>query len=191
MRLRRPSSLGRFWLWASIGVLAMFGTFSPAGAIVWPVIGVGIGLLATRTVTRNRAVIAVVAGLAGLGLAAGLHSAWPLVAGLVAALALPLLHTRRDAVVLVSALAVSLVVLLGLRSANDVIAVALAPALVILAALAAGRPQREAAGAITGAGLALFVVGAPAAGIPLTIAGAVLMLALGMRRRRLAAVTTT
>jgi hypothetical protein len=186
MTLSRPSSLSRFWLWASIGVLAMFGTFSPVGAIVWPAIGLGIGLLATRTVTRNRTILAVVAGLAGLGLAAATGSAWPLVAGLVTALALPLLHTRRDAVVLIGALAISLVVLLALRSANDAIAIAIAPALVILAALAAGRPQREAAGAITGAGLALFVVGAPAAGIPLTLVGAVLMLALGMRRRRLA-----
>ena len=76
--------------------------------------------------------------------------------------------------------------LLALRAADDVIAVALAPALIILAALTAGRPQREAAGAITGAGLALFVVGAPQAGIPLTLAGAFLMLALGLRRRRLA-----
>ena len=58
----------------------------------------------------------------------------------------------------------------------------------MLAALAAGRPQREAAGAITGAGLALFAVGAPVPGIALTLAGAMLMLALGMRRRRLAAI---
>jgi hypothetical protein len=186
MTVPRPNSLGRFWLWASIGVLAMFGTFSPAGAIVWPAIGVGIGLLAARTVTRNRTILAVAAALAGLGLAAATSSAWPLVAGLVAALALPLLHTRRDAIILVGSLAVALVVLLALRSANEVIAVALAPALVIMAALATGKRQREAAGAITGAGLALFVFGAPAAGIPLTLAGAVLMLVLGMRRRRLA-----
>ena len=63
----------------------------------------------------------------------------------------------------------------------------LAPVLVIVAALVAGRPQREAAGALTGAGLALFAFGALAAGISLTLAGAVLMLALGLRRRRLAA----
>ena len=104
----------------------------------------------------------------------------------MAALALPLLHTRRDAIVLVGALALALAALLSLRAVDDMLAVALAPAFVILAALAAGRPQREAAGAITGAGLALFVVGATGAGIPLTLAGAVLMLALGMRRRRLA-----
>jgi hypothetical protein len=186
MTLLRPSSLGRFWLWASIGVLAMFGTFSPAGAIVWPAIGVGIGLLAAHTVTRNRTILAVAAGLAGLGLAVAAGSAWPLVAGLVGALAVPLLRTRRDAIILAGALALAVVVLLALRSADDVVAVALAPALVILAALAAGRRQREAAGAITGAGLALFVFGAPAAGIPLTLAGAVLMLVLGMRGRRLA-----
>ena len=186
MTLRRPSSLGRFWLWASVGVLAMFGTFSSAGAVAWPLIGVGIGLLATRTVTRNRAILAVAAAGSGLALAAALASAWPLVAGLVAALALPLLHTRRDAIVLVGALALALAALLSLRAVDDMLAVALAPAFVILAALAAGRPQREAAGAITGAGLALFVVGATGAGIPLTLAGAVLMLALGMRRRRLA-----
>ncbi|MDX6541243.1 MAG: hypothetical protein QOI71_2853 [Gaiellales bacterium] len=186
MTVPRPSSLGRFWLWASIGVLAMFGTFSSAGGIVWPVIGVGIGLLATRAVTRNRTILAVVVGLAGLGLAIAMGSAWPLGVGLVGSLAMPLLHARRDAVILAGALAISLAALLAVSSASNVVAVALAPALVILAALAAGRPQREAAGAITGAGLALFVVGAPAAGIPLTLAGAVLMLALGMRRRRLA-----
>ncbi|HEY3614470.1 MAG TPA: hypothetical protein VGK92_12225 [Gaiellales bacterium] len=186
MSLRSPSSLGRFWLWASVGVLAMFGTFSAAGAIVWPAVGVGIGLLATRSITRNRTILAVAGGIAGLGLAAATHSAWPLVAGLVASLALPLLHTLRDAAVLVGALAIALVILLGLREINDVVAIALAPALVIIAALATGRPQREAAGAITGAGLTLFVVGAPAAGLPLTLAGAVLMLMLGMRRRRLA-----
>jgi hypothetical protein len=186
MTLRAPSSLGRFWLWAVIGVLVMFGTFSSAGAIVWPAIGVGIGLLATRAVTRTRTGLAIAGGVAGLGLAAATHSAWPLVAGMVAALALPLLHTRRDAALLVGALALALVVLLGLREVNTVVAIALAPALVIIAALAAGRPQREAAGAITGAGLALLVVGAPAAGLPLTLAGAVLMLMLGMRRRRLA-----
>ena len=56
----------------------------------------------------------------------------------------------------------------------------------MLAALAAGRPQREAAGAVTGFGLALFMVGAPIPGISLTLAGAMLMLALGLRQRRLA-----
>jgi hypothetical protein len=164
----------------------MFGTFSTGGAIVWPVLGAGIGLLAARSITRSRTILAVAAGLAGLGVAAALGNAWPLVAGLVAALAVPLLRTRRDAIVLAGSLGIALAVLLALRAADDVVAVALAPALIVLAALAAGRPQREAAGAITGAGLALFVVGSPAAGIPLTLAGAVLMLALGLRRRRLA-----
>src|SRR4051812_22971542 len=132
MTLRAPSSLGRFWLWASVGVLAAFGTFAPSGAIVWPLVGVAIGLLAARTVTRNRALLAVAAGLAGLALAAATHSAWPLVAGLVAALALPLLHTRRDAAVLVGGLALGAVVVFGLHEANDIVAIALAPALVIL-----------------------------------------------------------
>lgn len=186
MSLLVPSSLGRFWIWAGVGVLAMFGTFSSGGTIVWPVLGAGIGLLAARSVTRWRTVLAVAAGLAGLGVAAAFGNAWPLVAGLLVALAVPLLRTRRDAIMLAGSLGVALVVLLALRTADDVIAVALAPALLILAALAAGRPQREAAGAITGAGLALFVVGAPGAGIPLTLAGAILMLALGLRRRRLA-----
>jgi hypothetical protein len=179
-------SLGRFWLWGLVGLLAVFGTITSAGAIVWPVLGAGIGLLAARTHTRNRSLLAIVAGLAGLAVALAAHSPWPLVGGLVIALAVPLLRTRRDAVVLIAALAIVLGVLLALRSADDVIAVAVAPALLVLAALAVGRPQREAAGAITGAGLALFAVGAPAAGIPLTLAGAFLMLALGMRRRRLA-----
>ena len=39
MRIPQPGSLARFWLWASIGVVAMFGTFSPAGALVWPLAG--------------------------------------------------------------------------------------------------------------------------------------------------------
>jgi len=184
--LGSPSSLGRFWLWAGIGVLLMFATFSSAGAIAWPVLGAGIGLLAARTVTLRRSVLAIAAGLASLGIAVALSSPWPLAGGLLVALVVPLWQTRRDGIVLAGSLTLALAVLLALRSADDVIAVALAPALVILAALAAGRPQREAAGAISGAGLALFVFGAPEAGIPLTLAGAVLMLALGLRRRRLA-----
>jgi hypothetical protein len=185
MPLQQPGSLMRFWLWASVGVVAMIGTFS-VGALLWPLLGGGIGLLAARSVTRRGTIMAVAAGIAGPAVAVGLRSPWPLVAGLLAALALALVRTRREAAVLTAALAVGLVVLLALRYEAVVLAVALAPALLVLAALAAGRPQREAAGAITGAGLALFAVGAPVPGISLTVAGAVLMLALGMRRRRLA-----
>lgn len=183
----RPGCLTRFWLWASVGVVAMFGTFSFAGAIVWPLLGAGIGLLAARRVTPRRAILAIIAGLAGPALAAALNSPWPLAAGLLAALALVLVQTPREGVLLAGALVLALAVLLALRAENGIIAIALAPALLVLAALAAGRPQREAAGAITGAGLALLAVGAPLPGISLTLAGAVLMLALGMRRRRLAA----
>lgn len=183
----RPGCLTRFWLWASIGVLAMFGTFATGGAIVWPVLGAGIGLLATRRVSTRRAILAIAAGLGAPALAAALASPWPLAAGLVGALALMIVQSPRQAAVLAGALALALVVLLALRAENDILAVALAPALLVLAALAAGRPQREAAGAITGAGLALFAIGAPVPGIALTLAGATLMLALGMRRRRLAA----
>jgi hypothetical protein len=183
----RPGCLTRFWLWASIGVVAMFGTFSFAGGIVWPLLGAGIGLLAARRVTTRRAILAVVAGVAGPAVAAVLGSPWPLVAGLLAALALVLVQTRREAALLTGALVLAFALLLALRAEDEILAIALAPALLVLAALAAGRPQREAAGAITGAGLALFAVGAPLPGISLTLAGAVLMLALGMRRRRLAA----
>jgi hypothetical protein len=77
--------------------------------------------------------------------------------------------------------------MVGLREIDITLMIPLAPALLVFAALAAGRPQREAAGAITGAGLALLAVGAPLPGISLTLAGAMLMLALGLRRRRLAA----
>jgi hypothetical protein len=113
-------------------------------------------------------------------------SPWPLVAAIPIALALALVRSRREAAVLAGALGLACLVLLALRSAEVMAAVIFAPVLLVLGALAVGRPQREAAGAITGAGLALFAVGAPEAGIPLTLAGAVLMLALGMRRRRLA-----
>lgn len=186
MMTLRSGSLARFWLWASIGVVTMFGTFSSAGALVWPLAAAGIGLLAARSVNRRAAFTAFATGLAGPALAFALGSVWPLVAALPVALALGLVRTRRDAAVLGGALGLALAVLLALRFEAVVLALALAPALLVLAALAAGRPQREAAGAITGAGLALFAVGAPQAGIPLTLAGAVLMLALGMRRRRLA-----
>jgi hypothetical protein len=182
----QPGSLARFWLWASVGVVAMFGTFSTVGALVWPMAAAGIGLLAARSVSRRGALLAVAAGLAGPALAFALGSPWPLVAALPLALGLALVRTRREAAVLCSALVVALAAVLVLRFAAVVAALALAPALLVLAALTAGRPQREAAGAITGAGLALFAVGAPQAGVPLTLAGAVLMLALGMRRRRLA-----
>jgi hypothetical protein len=185
----RPGCLTRFWLWASIGVVAMFGTFSFAGGLVWPLLGAGIGLLAARRVTPRRAILAVAAGLAGPSLAAAFASPWPLAGGLVAALALVLVQTWREAALLTAALVLALAVLLALRAEDGILAIALAPALLVLAALAAGRPQREAAGAITGAGLALFAVGAPLPGISLTLAGAVLMLALGLRRRRLAAVS--
>lgn len=182
----QAGSLARFWLWASVGVVAMFGTFSSAGALVWPMAAAGIGLLAARSVSRRGAILAVGAGLAGPAIAFALASPWPLVAALPVALALALVRTRRQAAVLGAALVLALGVVLALRFEAVVLALALAPALLVLAALAAGRPQREAAGAITGAGLALFAVGAPQAGIPLTLAGAVLMVALGLRRRRLA-----
>jgi hypothetical protein len=186
MTIAQPGSLARFWLWAAIGVVAMFGTFSALGALVWPLAGAGIGLLAANAVTRRSTILAVLMGLAGPAVAAAIGSPWPLVIALPAALALALVHTRREAAVLGSALVAALLVLLAVRLGAVVVALAVAPALLVLAALTAGRPQREAAGAITGAGLALFAVGAPEAGIPLTLAGAVLMLALGMRRRRLA-----
>lgn len=184
----RPGCLTRFWLWASIGVLAMFGTFATGGALVWPLLGAGIGLLATRRVSARRAMLAIVAGVAAPALAAVLSSPWPLAAGLLAALAVMVVQSPRQAAVLAGALVLALAALLALRAENGILGVALAPALIVLAALAAGRPQREAAGAITGAGLALFAVGAPVPGIALTLAGAMLMLALGMRRRRLAAI---
>jgi hypothetical protein len=186
MTLSQSGSLTRFWLWACVGVAALFGTFSSAGAFLWPLAAAGIGLLAAHRVTNRGAVLACAAGLAGPALAVALGSPWPLVVALPVALALGLVRTRREAGVLGVALVVALVVLLALRFAAVELAIALAPALLVLAALTAGRPQREAAGAITGAGLALFALGVPQAGIPLTLAGAVLVLALGMRRRRLA-----
>jgi len=98
----------------------------------------------------------------------------------------PLVHTRRDAIVLTAALAGGTAALLALNQDNSFLPVVLAPALVVLAALATGRPQREAAGAITGAGLVMFAFGAVPA-VSLVLAGAILMVALGLRRRRLAA----
>jgi hypothetical protein len=187
--LPQPGSLMRFWLWASVGVVAMFGTFSFAGALAWPLLGAGVGLLAARSVSRRGAIAAVAMGLGGPALAAALSSPWPLIAGLVSALALALVRSRRDAIALATALALAGAVLLALYFEEVVLAIALAPALLVLAALAAGRPQREAAGAITGSGLALFAVGQPLPGLSLTLAGAILMLALGMRHRRLAAVS--
>jgi len=182
----QPGSLARFWLWAAIGVVAIFGTFSYAGAFVWPLCGAGIGLLAARSFSRVGALAASVVGLAGPALAVAFSSPWPLVGAIPIALALALVHSRREAAVLAGALGIAFLVLLALRSTEVMAAIIFAPVLLVLGALAVGRPQREAAGAISGAGLALFAVGAPEAGIPLTLAGAVLMLALGMRRRRLA-----
>ena len=182
----QPGSLTRFWLWACVGVAALFGTFASAGAFIWPLAAAGIGLLAANSVDWRGALLACVVGLAGPLVTVVVGSPWPLVVALPIALGLALVRTRREGITLAISLSVALVVLLALRIGVVEIAVALAPALLVLAALAAGRPQREAAGAITGAGLTLFAFGVPEAGIPLTLAGGVLMLALGMRRRRLA-----
>lgn len=181
------ASLGRFWLWAVVGVIAMFGTLSFAGPIVWPAVGAGVGLLAARSVSLRRAILAVTAGIAGPALTLALGSAWPLVAGLLAALVLGVVGSRREALLLTVSLALAVALMVGLRQVSLTLVIPLAPALLVIAALVAGRPQREAAGAITGSGLALFAVGAPLPGISLTLAGAMLMLALGLRRRRLAA----
>jgi hypothetical protein len=187
----QPGCLTRFWLWASIGVLAMFGIFSMAGAIVWPVLGAGIGLLAARTFSRRATVLAIAVAVAAPAVMVAIGSAWALVAGMLVALAIGVVRSRRDALVLGGAVLVGLGILVVMREADGVYAIPIAPAFVILAALAAGRPQREAAGAVTGAGLTLFAFGEPAPGISLTLAGAVLMLALGLRRRRLAAAVGT
>jgi hypothetical protein len=189
----QPGCLTRFWLWAGIGVVAMLGSLSfAAGPIVWALDAAFIGLLATRSVSGRRAVAAIVVGLATPGLVLATGSPWPLAVGPAAALALALVHTRREAALLSGALAVVVTAGVALRFAdNGLLAVVIAPVFVIGAALVAGRPQREAAGAITGGGLALFAVGAPLPGISLTLAGAVLMLALGLRRRRLAAALST
>ena len=180
-------SLGRFWLWAAVGVIAMFGTISFAGPLVWPAVGAGVGLLAARSVSLRRAVLAIAAGVAAPALTLVLGSAWPLVAGLLAALVLGVVGSRREGLLLTASLALALALMVALREIDITLMIPLAPALLVIAALVAGRPQREAAGAITGSGLALFAVGAPLPGISLTLAGAMLMLALGLRRRRLAA----
>jgi hypothetical protein len=181
------ASLGRFWLWAAVGVIAMFGTLSFSGPLVWPAVGAGVGLLAARSISLRRAVLAIAAGVAAPALTLVLGSAWPLVAGLLAALVLGVVGSRREALLLTASLALALALMVALRQVDITLVIPLAPALLVIAALIAGRPQREAAGAITGSGLALFAVGAPLPGISLTLAGAMLMLALGLRRRRLAA----
>jgi hypothetical protein len=187
MSLMERASLGRFWLWAAVGVTAMFGTISFAGPLVWPAVGAGVGLLAARSVSLRRAVLAIAAGVAAPALTLVLGSAWPLVAGLLAALVLGVVGNRREGLLLTASLALALALMVALREIDITLMIPLAPALLVIAALIAGRPQREAAGAITGSGLALFAVGAPLPGISLTLAGAMLMLALGLRRRRLAA----
>jgi hypothetical protein len=187
MSLMERTSLGRFWLWAAVGVIAMFGTISFAGPLVWPAVGAGVGLLAARSVSLRRAVLAIAAGVAAPALTLVLGSAWPLVAGLLAALVLGVVGSRREGLLLTASLALALALMVALREIDITLMIPLAPALLVIAALVAGRPQREAAGAITGSGLALFAVGAPLPGISLTLAGAMLMLALGLRRRRLAA----
>jgi hypothetical protein len=189
MTLQQIGSLRRFWLWAAVGVLAMFGSISfGAGGVSWGLEAAFIGMLAARTLTPRRAGLAVALGIAAPILTIALESGWPLLAGIVAALAVPLVHTRRHAIVLTAALACGTLALLALNQDNSFLPVIAAPALVVLAALAVGRPQREAAGALTGAGLVLFAFGA-LPGISLTLAGAILMVALGLRRRRLTAVS--
>jgi hypothetical protein len=185
----QPGCLTRFWLWACVGVLTMFGSFSfGGGAYVWALDAAFIGLLAARTVSGRRAAAAIAVGIATPLLVVLSGSPWPLAAGPVAALALALVHTRREAIVLSTALGLVVVAGVALRYADDgLLALVIAPVFVILVALATGRPQREAAGAITGAGLALFAVGYPLPGVSLTLAGATLMLTLGLRRRRMAA----
>jgi hypothetical protein len=188
----RPGCLTRFWLWAGVGVLAMLGSFSFGTApLVWALNAACIGLLAARSVSPRRAAIAIAVGLAAPPMVAVVDSPWPVLAGPVAALAVAMVHSRRDALVLAAALATAIGSLLILSYRDDAFfALVIAPVLVIVAALIVGRPQREAAGALTGAGLALVAFGAFAAGISLTLAGAVLMLTLSLRRRRLAAAIT-
>jgi hypothetical protein len=188
MTLQEIGSLRRFWLWAALGVFVMLGAISfGAGGVSWGVEAACIGMLAARSLTPRRAGIAVALGIATPILTSVLDSGVPFVAGIVAALAVPLVHTRRDAIVLTVALVCGTVALLALNQDNSFLPVVVAPALVVLAALATGRPQREAAGAITGAGLVMFAFGALPA-VSLILAGAILMVALGLRRRRLAAV---
>jgi|KBSMisStandDraft_5_1062788.scaffolds.fasta_scaffold69244_3 hypothetical protein len=187
LTLQQIGSLRRFWLWAAIGVFLMFGSISfGAGGVTWPLEAACIGMLAARALTPRRAGIAVALGIAAPLLMLVLDSSWPLVAGIAAALAVPLVHTRRDAIVLAAGLVCGTAALLALNQDNTFLPVILAPALVVLVALATGRPQREAAGALTGAGLVLFAFGALPA-ISLILAGAILMVTLGLRRRRLTA----
>lgn len=189
MSLVELGSLKRFWLWAGVGVLAMFGSFSfGAGALVWALNAACIGLLAARSVSRRRIAVAIAVGISTPPLVAVFDSAWPLIVGPVAALALAIVHSRREAVVLSLTLAAAFASLLILNDRHDAFfALVIAPVLMIVAALIVGRPQREAAGALTGAGLALFAFGAVPPGLSLTLAGGILMLTLGLRRRRLAA----
>lgn len=189
MTLVELGSLKRFWLWAGVGVLAMFGSFSfGAGALVWALNAACIGLLAARSVSRRRIAIAIAIGIVSPFLVPVVGSAWPLAVGPVTALAVAMVHSRREAVVLGAALAIAIGALVILSFIDDAFfALVVAPVLVIVAALIAGRPQREAAGALTGAGLALFAFGAVPPGLSLTLAGGILMLTLGLRRRRLAA----
>jgi hypothetical protein len=189
MTLVELGSLKRFWLWAGVGVLAMLGSFSfGAGPLFWALNAACIGLLAARSVSRRRIAIAIAVGIATPPMVAVFDSGWLLVAGPVAALALAIVHSRREAVVLTVTLAIALGSLVILNYQDDAfLALVIAPVLVIVAALIAGRPQREAAGSLTGAGLALLAFGASAPGISLTLAGGILMLTLGLRRRRLAA----
>jgi hypothetical protein len=182
----QPGSLSRFWLWAMAGVLVTFGTFTVAGAVTWPLAAAGIGLLSARAVDHRAAIVAVAVAVAGPVVAIASGSAWPVAAAVILALALALVRTRREGAILGIGLAAGAVATAALWAVADLLAVAVAPVLLVLVALAAGRPQREAAGAITGAGLALFAFGVPRAGIPLALAGGILWLALGMRRRRLA-----
>src|SRR6478752_3430407 len=156
LTLQQIGSLRRFWLWAAIGVFLMFGSISfGAGGVTWPLEAACIGMLAARALTPRRVGIAVALGIA-----------------------VPLVHTRRDAIVLAAGLVCGTAALLALNQDNTFLPVILAPALVVLVALATGRPQREAAGALTGAGLVLFAFGALPA-ISLILAGAILMVTLG------------
>ena len=187
MSLRRRRCLGRFWLWASVGVHGDVRHVLLRGRDRVAAVGAGIGLLAARSRLasprdpgdRRRHGRARPGRRARQRLAARCRTAGRARPGVVQhaarsgaadGLARPRRAPhdgaeRRD------------------RHHRDPARARAARA----RGAVAGRPQREAAGAITGAGLALFAVGAPLPGISLTLAGAMLMLALGLRRRRLAA----
>src|SRR6476646_5349835 len=77
---------------------------------------------------------------------------WALEAACIGMLAARALTPRRAGI----AVALGIAAPLALNQDNTFLPVILAPALVVLVALATGRPQREAAGALTGAGLVLF-----------------------------------